>query len=169
MKKLCLLIILPLVCLAFGYGAGEFLGNPGAAQANETHGPTDEPIHKPNNDEHADSTTAPESTIPIVVKLGQMIVPVYKAHSVTYIVANLGVTVPDLKIAEHYNLGENGAKLRDAIFTILKHAAEGRALRGVTIDTEKLSKHITAELKLKFSEINDVLFLAFYKKDVART
>ena len=165
---------MPTVCLSIGYGVGMYVSKPSLGPDNEAHASEkhetdhDSADKSDDGDLHADDTHS-EDAKPIVVKLGQMIVPVYKARSVTYVVMNLGVTVPNLATAEYYNLGENAAKLRDSIFASLKHTAEGKALRGVTIDTEKLSHDITADIKPKFSEINDVLFLAFYKKDVARS
>jgi len=175
MKKILgLLVILPAICLALGYGAGEYLSksshdnasvpaDPDPAQTSEGHkGAADSDGHAKNDSHGADGK-------PIIVKLGQMIIPVYKARSVTYIVTNLGVSVSDLGQAEYYNLGENGSRLRDAIFTELKLSADGRDLRGASIDTEKLSRNITAEVKPKFDGISDVFFLSFYKRDVARS
>ncbi|PCH98200.1 MAG: hypothetical protein COB84_02780 [Rhodobacteraceae bacterium] len=176
MKKIVsLLVILPVLCLALGYGAGEFLGKPShedastaadPAHADETPENSD---HTTDSNEHASDDSHAEDNKPIVVRLGQMIIPVYKAHSVTYIVTSLGVTVTDLAHAEYYNLGENGARLRDAIFAELKLSADGRALRGVSINTEKLSHNITAEVQPKFDGVSDVLFLSFYKRDVAHS
>ena len=175
MKKiLSLLVILPIICAALGYGVGEYLGKPSdedasvaadLADENENH---EDSTLEIGSDEHANNDSHADDKKPIVVKLGQMIIPVYKARSVTYIVTNLGITVSNLKHAEYYNLGENGARLRDAIFATLKLSAEGRALRGVSIDTEKLSRDITAKVQPMFDGVYDVLFLSFYKRDVAR-
>lgn len=162
MKKIIgLLIVLPALCLALGYGAGMFLGKSQNAEVPDK-------MHVVSKDSHGNDLVMEEKK-PIVVKLGQMIVPVYKASSVTYVVTNLGVTVQDLKGAEYYNMGENAVRLRDAIFVALKHSAEGRDLRGVTIDTEKLARNIAKDIKPKFVEVDNVIFLDFYKKDVARS
>lgn len=173
MKKiLSLLVMLPVVCLAMGYGAGEYLSKSSHDDASITA----DPAHGDDADETKEASTHEASSIthggnskPIVVKLGQMIIPVYKARSVTYIVTNLGVAVSDLGHAEYYNLGENGARLRDAIFAQLKLSADGRALRGVSIDTAKLSHDIATEVKPKFDGVSDVLFLSFFKRDVAHS
>ena len=135
----------------------------------ESHEPTEGLSHEAGSDDHANSDSHADGQKAIVVKLGQMILPVYKARSVTYIVTSLGVTVSDLGHAEYYNLGENGSRLRDAIFAELKISAEGRDLRGASIDTEKLSRNITAEVQPKFDGVADVLFLSFYKRDIARS
>ena len=170
MKKILgLLVILPVVCLALGYGVGEYLSKPSHDDASITADPAHSNEAKEASTHETSSITHGDNSKPIVVKLGQMIIPVYKARSVTYIVTNLGVTVSDLGHAEYYNLGENGARLRDAIFAELKISAAGRDLRGASIDTEKLSRDITAEVQPKFDGVADVLFLSFYKRDIARS
>lgn len=179
MKKLLgLLVILPMVCLAIGYGIGEYLSksthdnaNIAADPANtdESHQPTEGSSLEADSDDHANSDSHADGQKTFVVKLGQMIIPVYKARSVTYIVTSLGVTVSGLENAKFYNLGENGSRLRDAIFAELKISAEGRDLRGASIDTEKLSRNISAELQPNFDGVADVLFLSFYKRDLARS
>ncbi len=145
MKKILgLLVILPVVCLAMGYGIGEYLSKRSddnasivvdPANTDESHEPTEGLSHEAGSDDHANSNSHADGQKAIVVKLGQMIIPVYKARSVTYIVTSLGITVSDLGHAEYYNLGENGSRLRDAIFAELKISAEGRDLRGASIDT----------------------------------
>lgn len=171
-------MILPVVCLAMGYGVGEYLSKSShedasitddPAHVDESHEPTEGAGHETDSDDHANNVPYAGDRNPFVVKLGQMIIPVYKARSVTYIVTSLGVTVSDLGHAEYYNLGENGSRLRDAIFAELKISAEGRDLRGASIDTEKLSRDITAEVQPKFDGVSDVLFLSFYKRDIARS
>lgn len=148
-----------------GYGIGEYLNTSSDEDANIAAEPANaDETHDPQKD--ADQADDQKS---FVVKLGQMIIPVYKARSVTYIVTNLGVTVSDLGHAEYYNLGENGSRLRDAIFAELKISAEGRDLRGASIDTEKLSRDITLEVQPKFEGVSDVMFLSFYKRDIARS
>lgn len=170
MKKIIsLLVALPAVCLALGYGAGVLLDKPEPAEvisstgaheaSDDTHGP-------PSDDAHASVESEHE---PIIVRLGQMVIPVYKPRSVTYVVINLGITVEDSSHAEYYNIGENGVRLRDAILASLKHSADGRSLRGPSIDAEALSQTVAAVIKPKFEGISDVLFLDFYKKDIARS
>jgi hypothetical protein len=170
MKRILgLLVILPTILLALGYGAGEYLSNSSQDNANITADPSQADESDEGSTIKAGINDHAAGEKSIIVKLGQMIIPVYKARSVTYIVTNLGVSVSDLGQAEYYNLGENGSRLRDAIFAELKISADGRALRGASIDTEKLSRDITSEVKPKFDGISDVLFLSFYKRDIARS
>jgi len=164
-KVMSIIVVLQIIFLVLGYGVGTYLD-----KADQIDGVTS--TQESQTDEAAADGEGhggePDSK-PIVVKLGQMVIPVYKPRSVTYVVINLGVAVDDLKTAEHYNIGENGVKLRDDIFTSLKQTADGRAMRGAVIDTEYLSKSLTEDVKQKFAGINDVLFLDFYKKDIARS
>ncbi len=163
------LIVLPAICMALGYGGGMYLSKPDHTVTTDIeHGENTHGGHAVVTDSHGNVVETAESK-PIVVKLGQMIVPVYKARSVTYVVTNLGVIVQDIKDAEHYNIGENAVRLRDAIFTSLKLSAEGPDLKGVSIDTEKLASHIAEDIKPKFGKVDNVIFLDFYKKDVARS
>ncbi len=164
-KSMSILIVLQVAFLALGYGAGTYLNKPDdteridATDSGDSHGST------PAQEEHASKAENAD----IIVKLGQMIIPVYKPRSVTYVVINLGVAVDDLKMAEHYNIGENGVRLRDDIFATLKLSADGQKMRGAVIDTEYLTKSVTASVQQNFTGINDVLFLDFYKKDIARS
>lgn len=136
MKKILgLLVILPVVCLAMGYGIGEYLSKRSddnasivvdPANTDESHEPTEGLSHEAGSDDHANSDSHADGQKAIVVKLGQMIIPVYKARSVTYIVTSLGITVSDLGHAEYYNLGENGSRLRDAIFAELSYLCRAK-------------------------------------------
>ncbi len=164
-KVMSIIVVLQIIFLALGYGAGTYLDKSDQVEgATSTQsGSSDEAAAE--GEGHGDK----EESKPIIVKLGQMVIPVYKPRSVTYVVINLGISVADLKAAEHYNIGENGVRLRDNIFASLKQTADGRAMRGAVIDTENLSKSITKDVKKKFADINDVLFLDFYKKDIARS
>jgi flagellar basal body-associated protein FliL len=163
-KVMSIIVVLQIVFLALGYGVGTYLEKSdqmeGATSTDS--GSSDETAAGNGHGEKVDSK-------PIIVKLGQMVIPVYKPRSVTYVVINLGISVADLKTAEHYNIGENGVRLRDDIFAALKQTADGNFMRGAVIDTENLSKSITKNVKKKFANINDVLFLDFYKKDIARS
>ncbi len=173
MKKLiCLLVVFPALCLATGYGAGKYLRKSADEKTQKVADlPQTEADKSKQDSEHeaTDNNSEAADAKPIIVKIGQIIIPVYKARSVTYIVTNLGVTVSDMERAKYYNLGENGARLRAAIFLVMKLISEGHDLRGASIDTAKLSHDITAELKPKFEGVSGVMFLNFYKKDIARS
>jgi len=171
-KVISILVVLQVVFLILGYGAGTFLGTSDHAEeisstnSDDSHGSAT--VSDNHSGDSADHNGEADKE-PIVVKLGQMLIPVYKPRSVSYVVINLGISVENLDVAEHYNIGANGVMLRDAIFASLKKSADGRAMRGAVIDTETISKALTEGVQQKFAGINDVLFLDFYKKDIARS
>lgn len=121
------------------------------------------------SDAEKNAKTPEPTPQPKVVKLGRMTVPVYKPRSVTYVVADFGISVPDEEKKAFYGVPENAARLRDAILTSLTEAASGSMMRGVSIDTDKLSNALRDDLSTNFGGIDEVLFLAFYKKDVPRS
>ena len=116
----------------------------------------------------------PESSDPArdsrnVVKVGSMMVPVSRAKSVTYVVADFGVAMPDSDTATHYRIAENSARLRDQILMSFREAAENAKMRRPELDSDWLSKEITKGVKNRFSDTKEVLFLSLYKRDVPRS
>lgn len=103
-----------------------------------------------------------------VVKLGRMTVPVYKAQSITYVVADFGISVTDLDEASHYYAAENATRLRDAIMKSMHTAAETHILQASAIDEDMLARKLSKDLKTNFKGVEDVLFLSLYKTDVPR-
>ena len=87
-----------------------------------------------------------------VVKLGQITVPVYKPMSVTYVVADLGIAMPDTKTAAHYRVAENAVHLRDTIVASFRKAAENPKMKRATLDSDWLSKTLTDDLR---AEVKD--------------
>ncbi len=186
MKPLVPMIALPVLCILAGYGAGQFLTD-GAAiaepapSAAETAAP-DAPLPEaPIADADADESKLGHSAVgghgatppPVgvnanIVPVGAMTVPVQKPRSVTYVVADFAVAFGDPTSADHFRLTENTIQLRDAILASLTKAAATPALAGASIDTDALSATIQQDLHPRFAGISDVLFLTFYKQDVAR-
>lgn len=110
----------------------------------------------------------PRPTDAHVVPLGRMTVPVYKASSVTYVVADFGVAVSSTAEANHYELAENSARLRDAILTTMHKVAGSPMLKGPSINSDHLAEKMTADLKKDFGGVEDVLLLSLYKTDIPR-
>ncbi len=179
MKTTILMIALPVACIAAGYGVGLQIA-PADAEAvlNERpaadHSEAPEPGHA---EVHVAAVTATDpqhegvesgASKVNVVEVGRMTVPVLKRNSVTYVVADFAVSLSDSASAAELALEENSLKLKDAIQASFERAAETPALAGASIDTDALAKTITADLKPQFDAVEDVLFLNFYKQDVAR-
>lgn len=109
------------------------------------------------------STTAAR---PHLVKMANVTLPVRKAASVSFVVADLAVAVTDAESAARYEIPQNAARLQAAIETAMASAADTPILRGVAIDSHELSGKLTSELQQTFTDVEDVLFLTLYKHDV---
>lgn len=173
-QTLVMMAAVPIACLMAGYGAGKFIAPAPSASAAVESGV--EPHLDPAAEGGGTASGTPpnahaadEEQGPYVVDLGQMTVPVYKPSSVTYVVAEFGITLLDRKNAVQYDMPEHATRLRDAILSSLARAADGPMLKGVAVDTEALTSTILADLSPSFPGIEDVLLLSFYKKDVPRS
>lgn len=198
-QTLILMAALPMLCVGGGFGAGVFLGDSLPAAEAAEHlaeaAPTDpqealfgaaaeaapQPSADPATQESAtplvqlaSTEGEPAQPKPVqdsrnVVKLGSLTVPVYRPQSVTYVVADLGVAMQDSETAAHYRISENAVRLRDVILTSFRKAAENPRMRRAALDSDWLSETLTADLRARFSETQEVLFLTLYKKDVPRS
>ncbi|MGC9370097.1 MAG: hypothetical protein ACP5DX_11215 [Paracoccaceae bacterium] len=174
-QTLVMMAAVPVACLVAGYGAGKFIAPPpseSAAVENAAELHLDAAAEAEGAAPHgavAGGHGAPKEKGPYIVDLGSMTIPVYKPRSITYIVAEFGITLQDRKSAVHYDMPEHATRLRDAILSFMSRAANGPTLRGVAIDTDTLSQAIHAELVQSHPEIQEVLFLSFFKKDVPRS
>ena len=162
-QSLVMMAAVPIACLVAGYGAGKIL----------TPAPSESAAVESAAELHLDAAAAgahaTEERGPYIVDLGSMTIPVYKPRSVTYIVAEFGVTLENRSSAVRYDMPEHATRLRDAILSAMSRAANGPMLKGVSIDTDTLSQVIHAELVKDHPAIQDVLFLSFIKKDVPRS
>lgn len=142
----------------------------------KSHAPADAPDHADDAELVVQSPTKAKEVGPgiqpeidgRVVMLGRITLPVQKARSVSYIVADLGVALTDPQIAESYSSPETAMRLRDAVLTELTKAAGGPDLKGASIDTDALSARLRDVLAQSYGDVEDVLFLSFYKADVPR-
>ena len=103
---------------------------------------------------------------PHLVKMANVTLPLRKAASVSFVVADLAVAVTDAESAARYEIPQNAARLQAAIETAMASAADTPILRGVAIDSHELSGKLTSELQQTFTDVEDVLFLTLYKHDV---
>ncbi|MFU8863078.1 MAG: hypothetical protein ACNA7O_04130 [Rhodobacterales bacterium] len=115
----------------------------------------------------AGQTPADKVSGPHLVRMANVTFPVRKPQSVSFVVADLAVSVRDATSAAHYDVPQNAARLQAAIEQAMASAADTPIMRGVTIDSRELSGKLTAQLKQSFTDVEDVLFLTLYKHDVA--
>ena len=127
------------------------------------------PVQLARAEGEPDTPKPPKQDSRNVVKLGSLTVPVYRPQSVTYVVADLGVAMQDSETAAHYRISENAVRLRDVILASFRKAAENPRMRRAALDSDWLSETLTEDLRARFSETQEVLFLTLYKKDVPRS
>jgi hypothetical protein len=129
--------------------------------------------HSPEGPELADAghgaAAGDEMSDSRVVQVGRISVPVYKPHSVTYVVADFGVAVEDEEDVARYSVAENATRLRDAILTSMHRVAETPMLKGPAIDSDELADVVAGDLKPDFDGVKGVLFLSLHKTDVPRS
>lgn len=115
----------------------------------------------------AGQTPADKVSGPHLIRMANVTFPVRKSKSVSFVVADLAVSVKDATSAAHYDVPQNAARLQAAIEQAMASAADTPIMRGVTIDSRELSGKLTTHLQQSFSDVEDVLFLTLYKHDVA--
>ncbi|MGR3465442.1 hypothetical protein [Limimaricola sp.] len=192
MKSTILMISLPLACLAGGYGAGMYLipaetrvasaepvtltdaapGQPGDhAALGIPPAPVDPDAHAPekakgHDDGHGDAKT--DSAAP-VLQIGRLTVPVLKTRSITYVVADIALAMPEADLVKQVEeTPETMLRMRDAVLASLTEAATTPAMSGPAIDTEALSARVLGDLKALGMPVDEVLFPNMFKQDVAR-
>ena len=112
-------------------------------------------------------TAAQPATGAHVVRMAQVTLPVRKAASVSFVVADLAVAVTDAHSAAHYIIPQNAARLQAAIEEAMARVAQTPLMHGVTLDSTRLSGELTSALQGQFTDVEDVLFLTLYKHDLA--
>ncbi|MWD28465.1 hypothetical protein E0K89_013350 [Aquicoccus sp. SCR17] len=168
---------LPVMGLGAGYGLGMQLAEPAQAGAPAPAKPEAErlidaaaaravPVHEAEDVGATETESHPAAH---VVRLGSIMVPVYKPRSVSYVVADFGVAMPSQDIAARYRLAENSARLRDAILTSFQQAAANPRMHRAGLDSDWLSAKLTSDLRASFGDTQEVLFLSLYKQDVPRS
>lgn len=198
MKSMILMISLPLACLAGGYAAGMFLvpaseqqvamaepatltdaepGQPGdRAALGIPPAPVDPEAHgeasaseKAAPSGYGDAEATGQDQTAFLLSIGRLTVPVLKPRSITYVVADIALAMPDAAlVAQVRDTPETLMRMRDAVLTSLSEAATTPAMTGPAIDTEMLSGRVLADLKAMGMPIEEVLFPNLFKQDVAR-
>ena len=190
MKSMILMISVPLACLVGGYGAGMFLvptetlvasaepttltdAAPGRPGDHEALGIPPAPVD-PEAGAHAEETSRadhaePEAEAKPLLEIGRLTVPVLKPRSITYVVADIALAMPEAAlVAMVVESPETMMRMRDAVLASLTEAATTPAMAGPAIDTEALSKRVLADLKAIGMPVEEVLFPNMFKQDVAR-
>ena len=175
MKTTILFSSLPVLSVLAGLGSGMVLaGGPSpAAEPAHLSAPSSGAEAPPSGDAMpagGDGGAAGADPRPMdrVVQLGRITVPVQKARSVSYVVADFGISMQDGAMAAAFREPQAGLRLRSALLAAMAEASALPLMRGVSIDTEALSAHLVREMAREFDGVEDVLFISFHKSDVPR-
>lgn len=149
-----------------GAGAGTFL-TAGSATASEELVVADasgEEGYDAKDDKGSDEKKAE----PVVVEVGRLMVPIYKPNSISYVVAELAISVTDEKKAEHFKTEAGATEVRNHVLTAMHELAETPVMAGATLDTGKISDLVQKAISPSFKEIDEVLFVSLLKTDMGR-
>ena len=176
MKKVAIAFtVLPLVFASAGYVAGGML-----VPIPDQSATPDEVSTSAKGDTYPDEGHAAGDSAPTleaeaalaedrtIVRLGKVTVPVEKARSVSYVVAEFALKIGDAEVAEEYRDAATAMRIRDTLLEEMQRSAEGTAFRGVSIDSDALAIHLRQKLLKSYPGIEDVLFVSLFKHDVAR-
>jgi hypothetical protein len=105
----------------------------------------------------------------IVVKLGRIMVPLYKPKVITYVIADMGISVDKEENANFYKEERNREMLKSSILEQMLVISETGVFSGPTVDTDYVSYKVKENLKEEFPEIGDFLFMDLIKQDVVKS
>lgn len=160
-KTLAMVLGTTLVFSGAGFGAGKFLFTPADASISLDNGHAEAIEEK-----HAKEENVKE---PVVIDIGRVMVPVYRAKSIRYVVANMAISVGDDKKAEFLKTEEGKTKVRNYIITTMMHLAEKtNVMNKPDIDTDELSELLYAGIEGDFEGVNEILFLSLVQTETKR-
>lgn len=159
MMRLFIIATLAIGCFGgIGYGAGFwFAHDPQVGRIQ-----TDRVMAQPAK---PDGTTGMAS-VPYLVRIETITLPIQRQNSVTFVVADFAVAVSDARFLARYQRPEYSSRLRAEILDAMKTASGTAALTGPAIDSAALSNKIRSQLQNAFVGVDDVLTLMLYKHDI---
>jgi flagellar basal body-associated protein FliL len=165
-KSLLMVLGISVAFAGVGAGAGTFLSSAAATAEAEA-------VAAEGDAEHAEAEEGKDAEKeevkePIVVEIGRVMVPVYKPRSISYVVANVAISVTDDKKAELYKTEAGATKVRNHIITAMVELSETPILAGAELDSGKISDLVKTAIHPDFQEIDEVLFVSLLKTDMAR-
>ncbi len=149
-----------------GFSVGKFVIGP--AEAAQVEGEVAALDHE-GSSEDGDHAGA-EKVEPTVVEIGRVMVPVYGARTIRYVVANMAVAVSGEENADFIKTEAGTTKVRDEIISTMMAIGEKTdKLSGVNIDSTELSEMVFAGIQQEFEFVGEVLFLNLMHTDMKRT
>lgn len=170
-KSLIFFVALPLVFAGIGYGAGIFLAPSEMAADSETM----TPVMDENETEHSGPETYASFTKPPkpenleIVRIGRIMVPVYKPDTIAYVIADLSLAVDGVEKAEFLDSMEGITRVRNLILATLTDAAQTSLMTGDTVNPDLAAIVIEQALREEFPEVYEVKFLSLTTNDRPRT
>lgn len=105
---------------------------------------------------------------PIVVDIGELMIPVRTPTSISYIIVQIGIGMDDPRKAEFLRNDVIAARVKNEIVEIMLKMAEYNLFSGEKIDTDYASYALQKKLAEKYEYVDDVLFLSFVKQEIGR-
>ena len=165
-KSLLMVLGVSVVFAGVGAGAGTFLSSTAATTEAEAVAEAD--IEGEQAKKESKDSEKEKAKEPVVVEIGRVMVPVYKPRSITYVVANVAVSVTDDKKADHYKTEAGATEVRNHIITAMVELSETPILAGAELDSDKISGLVKTAIHPDFQEIDEVLFVSLLKTDMGR-
>lgn len=169
MKKILIFFVaLPVLCGGIGFGLGKYLMS---GQSNSaTHAPATDGHGE--GDAYADNAShapAKPSMDLQSVRIGRIMVPVYRPDTVAYVIADLALAVEGEQKAEYFETMIGATRVRNLILETLTEAAKTSLLSGDTVNPDLAADVIERALHEEFPEVHEVQFLSLVTNDRPRT
>ncbi|NDV50766.1 hypothetical protein [Salipiger sp. PrR003] len=165
-KTLAVLLGTVLTFTGVGFGTGKvFLATEAKADVVDHDGATSAEDHGGG---HGGGHGETEAAKDVVIEVGRVMVPIYKARTITYVIAQVGVSMPDNDEASFLRSEAGATEIRNDIIGAMMQLEKSPILNGPSIDSEKLSEHVLSSLEDDYSGIKDVLFLSLTKTETSR-
>lgn len=149
MKLYLMIALSALLSVGIGVGAGTYLQNGAQARSHD--------VVEISPEEEAES---------IIIPMGKMNVPIYRARSITYVLADINLSVQGTDNQELANVHADAIRAM-MLETMVTFATEGKFNEEV-IDQDALSLAMSDNINEAFGStvVTDVLFASLLKQDI---
>ena len=103
---------------------------------------------------------------PIVIDIGELMVPVRTHNSLMYVVATIGIGLKDPRKAEFLRNDIIAGRVKNDILETMLKMAEYNLFSGDKVDTDYVSYALQKKISEKHEFIDEILFLSFIRQDI---
>ena len=103
---------------------------------------------------------------PIVIDIGEVMIPVRTPTSISYVIAQVGLGMKDPRKADFLRNDIIADRVRNEVIEIMLKMAEYNLFSGEKVDTDYASYALQKKLSEKYEFITEVLFLKFIKQNI---